>query len=618
MDKRTLIAVVLSVIVITVGFMIQNALFPPQDPSQRQTAQQSGERGGQEEQSDGSQGQDFQTTQPIEGEPAEGTGQGEGQSQDAQAATAPEGAVLPVPAENISEEPRVYRDDTVEVTFTPRGGSITSFRLLDHQGEEGPVEMIQGSEQSNTAFDMHFGSENSPEIDTLFRYRDTTESGVIEFYRDFYVRGQEDAPFTITKEYRFQPGEYLFELRVTIEHSVNEFIPLNFNEVAYTLGFGPQMGPAFTELDGRNEYRRYYAWADGNRSDHNPGSNSTTDVGQRVEWAGIIGKYFTVIGIPDATDYGITFSTRPDPGVPQTSKLFFSRPIIRSSANTDIFRFYVGPKSADELSAYNDSDDNAYGLAGLNLDEAMDSRFLLGWLEDILKAALNLIYQAVPNYGVAIIILVFIVKALMFPLTKKSYESTARMQELQPKIQELREKYKDTPQKMNQEMAALYKKEGVNPLGGCLPLLLQLPFFIAMFGLFNNHFDLRGATFIPGWVGDLSSPDTVADLGFNIPFLGSELHILPFIFLATQLITSKVTQSPASSGSQMKIIMYVLPTVFFFVLYNMPSGLMVYWISTNIITAAQQYYQTKIKKPQPKPAKSQGKQPAKTKPAKAK
>jgi YidC/Oxa1 family membrane protein insertase len=205
--------------------------------------------------------------------------------------------------------------------------------------------------------------------------------------------------------------------------------------------------------------------------------------------------------------------------------------------------------------------------------------------------------QFVPNYGIAIIILTILVKALLFPLTHKSYESTAKMQELSPKMQEVREKYKDNPQKMNAEMANMYKKEGVNPLGGCLPLMLQLPFFIAMFGLFNNHFDLRGATFIPGWINDLSAPESILNFGsFTLPILGwNDLRLLPILFVGTQLITSKIMQNPGASTQQMRMITYMLPIVFFFVLYNMPSGLLVYWIVTNVLTAAQQYFNNRKK-----------------------
>jgi YidC/Oxa1 family membrane protein insertase len=610
MDKQTVIAVILSVIVITVGFMIQNALFPPEQQQVSQTQQGSG---------DGSQGDGgYQQTEPIEGQDQE-----DSQQQEQESAVPPEGAVLPVEVEGISQQERVYRNEVMEVTFSPVGGSVNSIKLLEHQGDEGPVEMIQNEETGLRAFNVHFGGPEAEKVDALFRYVQTNDPNVIEFRRQFYVKGQPDQPFTMTKRYVFKPGEYLFELDVTIEHSVNEFIPLNFNETAYTLSFGPQIGPAFTELDGRNEYRRYYYYTNGSRESIGLGSGERKSIDKGVDWAGIVGKYFTVIGVPDATQYNISFSNKPEPDIPDASKMYFARPLIKSSVNTDVYRFYVGPKVARTMTSYNDADENAFNIGGLHLEEAMESRFLLGWLENILKAVLNTISQVVPNYGVAIIILTVLVKVIMWPLTRKSYQSTARMQELQPKIQELREKYKDNPQKMNQEMAAMYKKEGVNPLGGCLPLLLQMPFFIAMFGLFNNHFDLRGATFIPGWISDLSQPDTVLRFEeFSLPILGwNELHLLPIIFVGTQLMSSKLMQSPGASGSQMKMITYVLPIVFFFVLYNMPSGLMVYWIFTNILTAGQQYYNTKFKRhsqkepaqKQPPAKSSQKKQPAKSK-----
>jgi YidC/Oxa1 family membrane protein insertase len=166
------------------------------------------------------------------------------------------------------------------------------------------------------------------------------------------------------------------------------------------------------------------------------------------------------------------------------------------------------------------------------------------------------------------------------------------MQTLQPKIQELREKHKDNPQKMNAEMAELYKKEGVNPLGGCLPMLLQFPFFIAMFGLFNNHFDLRGATFIPGWITDLSSPDSILHFDFTIPLIGwNDIRLLPILFLGSQILTSMLMQSStAQSSGQMKFMQFGLPVMFFFILYNMPSGLLVYWIFSNLLTLGQQMF----------------------------
>ena len=183
-----------------------------------------------------------------------------------------------------------------------------------------------------------------------------------------------------------------------------------------------------------------------------------------------------------------------------------------------MYYIYFGPKTSEDLSKYDYADRNAFQRSGMNLEQAAESPGILSWLEAIMKFFLNVFYKLVPNYGIAIILVTILVKALLFPLTKNGSVSAARMQELQPKIQELQAKYKSNPQKLNQEMAEFYKREGYNPMSGCLPLLIQFPIFIAMYNLFNNHFDLRGALFIPGWIPDLSQPEAI----FQFP----ELNLL--------------------------------------------------------------------------------------------
>ncbi len=585
MDKNTLYAVILSVVVITVGFMVQNILYPPEPiPQQAQDRSDDGTQpGGPSEPRDQqAPGDDGSTQEQPTAEPARELAAG---------------AVAPVPEDGISAQTRTYGNDVIDVTFSPRGASVTSFKLLEHLADGEPVDMIFRGRDDQAAFRLHFGGPDSDADTALYHYRDTTDPNTVEFYRDFYVVGNEAEPFRIIKRYNFQPGEYLFEVEVEIENSVNAYIPLNFDGTAYTLEFGPQIGPEFQELDRRTEYRRYYTYADGDRNTVRMGRGDRETITEQIDWASIVGKYFNAVGVLDAAQYTTVMSAVPEPGLDDASKMFFSRSTIQSSRNTDTFRFFIGPKVARVLERYNNADDNAWSIRGLELQESMDSRFLLGWLENLLKAILNFIVRFVPNFGIAIIILTVLVKALLFPLTHKSYESTAKMQELSPKMQEVREKYKDNPQKMNAEMANMYKKEGVNPLGGCLPLMLQLPFFIAMFGLFNNHFDLRGATFIPGWIDDLSAPESILSFGdFTVPLLGwTDLRLLPILFVGTQLITSKIMQNPGASTQQMRMITYMLPIVFFFVLYNMPSGLLVYWIVTNVLTAAQQYFNNRKK-----------------------
>jgi len=582
MDKRTLLAVVLSVIVITVGFIIQNTLYPPQPAPEPQK---------QSEPVTQTEGQPAESTQQEQPRSSEAGDIATVQEQDLE--SIPPGVIRPVPGQGpSSEEEYVYENDTIRVQFSSIGGSVESFQLLKHRDGDKPVEMILRGAEDQRAFTTAFGGADTRPTDAEFMRRDTTDSNVVEYYRDFYVSGQENSPFRLVKRYTFKPGEYLFQLDITLENSQNAFIPLNFDGSAYTLTVGPQIGPTYQTLDNRNEYRRFHYLEDDSREDVNIRGNGSERIEKRVGWAAIAGKYFAVIGVPDSTQYDIVFAHRPVEGLEDTAFMSFVRPVIRSSRSTDRYRFYVGPKTTRVLDRYENADANAFGAQNLGLDNIVDRRFLFGWLESILKFILQLIVKVVPNYGIAIIILTIIVKALLFPLTHKSYESTSRMQTLQPKIQELREKYKDNPQKMNAEMAELYKKEGVNPLGGCLPMLLQFPFFIAMFGLFNNHFDLRGATFIPGWITDLSAPDSILHFDFTIPIIGwNDIRLLPILFLGSQILTSMLMQSStAQSSGQMKFMQFGLPVMFFFILYNMPSGLLVYWIFSNLLTLAQQMY----------------------------
>jgi YidC/Oxa1 family membrane protein insertase len=222
------------------------------------------------------------------------------------------------------------------------------------------------------------------------------------------------------------------------------------------------------------------------------------------------------------------------------------------------------------------------------------------------------------------------VKAVLFPLTKNGSVSAAKMQELQPKIKELQDKYKGNPQKLNQEMAEFYKKEGYNPMSGCLPLLIQFPIFIAMYNLFNNHFDLRGAMFIPGWIPDLSQPEAILSFPMvNLVVWKIEaLRALPIIYLFSQLFYGKYAQttSPGQSGTQMKLMMYGMPIMFFFILYNTPSGLLVYWIISNVLSIGQQVVINNVLKQRklalaaanPAPVLVPGKRPPAKKPQKGK
>jgi YidC/Oxa1 family membrane protein insertase len=588
MDRNTIIAVVLAVVVIIGGMLLQNLLAPKKPATALPT-----------EKPPAAAEQPAPELTPAP-QPAAGQAANQPPSQGV-------GAAPSVTEGELSEESFTMENDVMRVRFTNRGGDITSIQLKDYKNRDGsPVEMVISKDTRLRPLSLHFGDHNSEPVNALFRVERAVSAISATFTRTFAARS--GVPFTLRKSYLLQPKDYLIELRVSIENSVNEYPDLNFDGTAYSLSLGPQIGPAFEKLDRQNEYRTYMYYADGKKRDVRIGKEGVQVLKNRVTWAAIAGKYFEVIAVPDATQYTLTYDTRPLSGLKDRSSLYFSRPEIKSSKNIDVFRFYVGPKKREILARYNNSDKNGFKLVDLHFEESIPSSPLIGWLANILKFFLELFYRAVPNYGVAILLLTLLIKLLFWPLTNKSYESTAKMQALQPKIKELQAKYKANPQKMNQEMAALYKKEGVSPLGGCLPLLLQMPIFFALYNLLSTHFELRGASFITGWIGDLSAPDSLFHFTpFTVPLINlqiSSLRVLPFLMLGTTFLQSKVSQSATPTDRNMALMTYAMPIVFFFILYNMPSGLVLYWTAQNILGIVQQLY-TNYRRGKKAPAEAQ-------------
>jgi YidC/Oxa1 family membrane protein insertase len=406
----------------------------------------------------------------------------------------------------------------------------------------------------------------------------------VEFTGDFNAPG---GVFTLKKRYDFTGDEYMFALTVSVESAGN--IPLSFNNIAYTLGYGPQMGPSFEKLD-RYETRSYIDLVEGKRKTEKVSEGAPTVVKPGFTWAGITGKYFAALVIPDkATPYTLGFSAESEPGLPAASRFYLMRPGLAVARASDVYHFYLGPKTQDDLGRY-DTGVNSYKLRDLQFTKAAATSGILSPLEWLLKLLLRFFYNLLPNYGVAIILLTLLVKILLFPLTKKSSEMSIKMQAIAPKIKELQEKYKDNPARLNAEMGALYKREGHNPMSGCLPLLIQMPILFAMYNLFNNHFDLRGAMFLPGWIPDLSLPESIYHFANTIPLLNwDSLRLLPFIYLGSQLLYGFATSTPDQQGNpSMKMMVYAMPIMFFFLLYNVPSGLLVFWIMSNLFTLAQQ------------------------------
>lgn len=566
-DARTMIAIVMMVVVITAGMAIQNFFFPRENLPVQAPAPTT--------QSAAASAAPAQTSVPA-------------------VSSGVQPALAELPVEDAPSQEAFYKisTDLFDATFTNRGGELVSLKLKKHADGKEAVDMFLPLNGSVSGFSVALGDAGTVPV-TSFMNASMVQDGVIEFSRSFLAKDSSgnDAPFVLKKRYEFKNGDYMFRLSVSIQGSGTSVPKTGTGDYAYTLTVGPQIGPSYEQLPKNADWRKIISYEGGKRKISKTGVQVVP--GSKATWSAIAGKYFALVVIPDAPDYTDTYTNTVVDGKPSVSSMSFSRQALNSASQTDVFYIYAGPKSSKELARYDDPTANGFKRSGEDLEAVLEGNNMLGWLETALKWCLNLFYGLVGNYGIAIILVTILVRVIMFPLTFKGSQSTARMQDLQPKIQELQEKYKNNPQKLNQEMAEFYKREGYNPLSGCLPLLIQFPIFIAMYSLFNNHFDLRGASFIPGWINDLSLPEAVYSFQtINLVIWRvSAIRILPIIYVISQLLYGRYMQQPTSAGQsagQMKFMMYGMPIMFFFILYDVPSGLLVYWIASNILTTLQQ------------------------------
>ncbi|QHI68184.1 membrane protein insertase YidC [Tichowtungia aerotolerans] len=313
-----------------------------------------------------------------------------------------------------------------------------------------------------------------------------------------------------------------------------------------------------------------------------------------VDWVAAKNKFFVQILIPEQTATGFDFTVRREgEGKKQeasevSAALQFNKELVGANETVSrTVRAYIGPKDFESLKTL-----------GMNQSEVMEFKSVGFWkfMNPIMypiKLALlwGLIHLApFGNYGIAILILTIIVRVLFWPLTHKSTESMKRMQEFQPKIKEIQAKYKDNPQRMQQETMAFYKEHKINPMGGCLPMLIQIPVFIALFRVLRSAIELRFSKFL--WIKDLSEPENLFAGTFTVPLVGwDSLNILPILMAATMMWQQKLTTGSAAATpeqqQQQKMMAVMMPIMMLFFFYTMPSGLVLYWTTSQILMIAQ-------------------------------
>ncbi len=378
---------------------------------------------------------------------------------------------------------------------------------------------------------------------------------------------------SIKKQLTFFPDTYTIGLEVLFENP-EQYISRGTYSLSWSGGLAP------TEKNTKDDYTYFKGYAllgdellGGNAED---GQGSEEKQSGTTRWTATKTKYFISAIIPSVPGVGAVVS-----GLLDGNRPLFTTQLNQNTSAGGGFNLYIGPLDYNRVSSL-----------GVGLEDTMN----LGWapirpLGRLITWSLTKMFRIIPNYGFVIILFSLLVKILLSPLTKKSFQSTRRMQDLQPKIQVLKEKHKNDPKKLNAAQAELFKAEGVNPLGGCLPMLLQMPILIAFFTIFRSTIEFRGAPFF-GWITDLSVPDTLTTIA------GFPINVLPFLMGATMFLQQKLMASP-SGGAQQKMMMYFMNVFFLFIFYSFPSGLNLYYSVFNVLSIVQQKYLTPSSKTPP-------------------
>jgi len=293
-----------------------------------------------------------------------------------------------------------------------------------------------------------------------------------------------------------------------------------------------------------------------------------------IDWAGIHTTYFLGVLLPDnpvRAKVRIKTIEAGDLGVAEIS--FPAVKLLPGQATEQEFRAYLGPKDQDRLEQIGSDT-----IRSIDLGWSWIEPLVLGfnWL-------LRALYAIIPNYGVAIILLTILVRLATMPLTNRQMRSMERMRQVQPKVKELQEKHGGDRQKQSEEMMKLYRTEGVNPLGGCFPMLLQLPVFIGLFYALRSSIQLRQAPFV-GWINDLSAPETL----FTIPGIEIPIRVLPLVMGVSMVLQQKITPTASIDAAQARMMMTIMPIMMTVLFYQFASGLVLYWFVSNILAISHQ------------------------------
>ncbi len=457
-------------------------------------------------------------------------------------------------------------------TITNKGGRIKSWVLQKHQDEHrSPLELVSPKSNYKQHYPLNLILDDKKLMDrlnnSLYKIERIPAIGenVLDKIRCSYV---DQSGIKITKELAFQKENYYVDIDIKIENLSET--PLQFK---YYLGWGYGLGPD-TGYENTYSHTGATILLDGKLVQEKTSNIEGKLIKKgNVAWVALQNTYFAAFIVPQKGN-AEALITKADDKHAAVGVSALSFEVTPGAGVSQRFGLYAGPQDMDKLTA-----------AGSELEKIID----YGWFSFLAKPIMDILrffHKYSGNYGIDIIILTIAIKLLLWPLTNASFKSMKDMQKVQPKISGLRKKYKDDPQRLNKEIMELYKKHKVNPVGGCLPMVLQIPIFFALYKALLISIELRHAPFML-WIQDLAAPEVGWFGLWNAPSIWLTMRTLPILMGITMFIQQKMT--PSTGDPKQAKIMLMMPAVMTVIFYNMPAGLVIYFLLNNLLTIGQQH-----------------------------
>ena len=478
----------------------------------------------------------------------------------------------------------IYRlsNDKVEIEFTTRGAQLYSVKLNDYKAYDSTDLYLIKPNGSQMGISVYAG-ENVNTKDFVFNVAEHTDSSIV--MRLPFVGGG-----YIQQKYSLTEGSYMMQNELSFV-GMEGIIPRNVSNVDIDwsviiprLEKGYKNEKQYSKLD-------YYFAGDKKPEEIARGKDAAKRVDAKLEWFAFQQQFFSAIMTAEnefsSADFSVKYFAEDDPSHNLMACSAKLRSDIQMGTGAVVlpYQFYLGPNDYRTLKSYDKNYERIVPLGG----------WMVSWFSRlVIIPCFDFLGKFIHNYGLVILLMTLLIKLLISPLTIKSYKSTAKMQVIKPEIDKLNEKYPNEKEAMKKQQATmeLYQKAGISPMGGCLPMLLQMPILFAMFRFFPASIELRQQKFL--WADDLSAYDSIVDFGFNVPLLGDHLSLFALLMALTMFFYSKMTSGQMSNDPNMAgmkfMSVWLMPIMMFFICNNLSAALSYYYLLSNIITMGMTWY----------------------------